>query len=114
MTTYETLRVVEPVALSRLHWFAIQEPANVFGELFDRAITRRRFLAQRTHDDCIEVTFEAAPDLRRIYATALVTGRGRSGPLPEVRAVRRGIRIDVENLVDYARVCGFTMGGTLP
>jgi acyl dehydratase len=61
-----------------------------------------------------EITFEAAPDLRRIYATALVTGRGTSGPLPDVRAVRRGIRVDVENLVDYARVCGFTVGATLP
>ena len=61
-----------------------------------------------------EITFEAAPDLRRIYATALVTGRGAAGPLPDARAVRRGVRVDVENLVDYARVCGFTVGATLP
>ena len=61
-----------------------------------------------------EITFEAAPDLKRIYATALVTGRGTAGPLPDVRAVRRGIRVDVEKLVDYARVCGFTVGATLP
>ncbi len=61
-----------------------------------------------------EITFEAAPDLKRIYATALVTGRATSGPLPDVRAVRSGIRVDLGNLVDYARLCGFTVGAALP
>ena len=61
-----------------------------------------------------EITFEAAPDLRRIYAAAVVTGRATSGPLPDVRAVRSGIGVDVGNLVDYARLCGFTVGAALP
>jgi acyl dehydratase len=61
-----------------------------------------------------EITFETAPDLKRIYATALVTGRRTTGPLPDASAVRSGIRVDVDNLVDYARVCGFTVGAALP
>ena len=61
-----------------------------------------------------EITFGAGPDLKRIYATALVTGRPTSGPLPDVRAVRSGIRVDLGNLVDYARMCGFTVGAALP
>lgn len=61
-----------------------------------------------------EITFERSPDLKRVYATAMVTGRATSGPLPDVRAARAGIRADLDNLVDYARVCGFTVGTTLP
>ena len=61
-----------------------------------------------------DITFDRAPDLRRIYASALLTGRGNSGGLPDAKAVRTGIRIDLDNLVDYARVCGFSVGGALP
>ena len=61
-----------------------------------------------------EITFDSAPDLKRVYAAAVITGRGASGDLPDVRAVRRGVRVDVDNLVDYARVCGFRVGGALP
>ncbi|GAA6527888.1 MaoC/PaaZ C-terminal domain-containing protein [Intrasporangium sp. DVR] len=62
-----------------------------------------------------EVRFDRAPDLRRIYASALVSGgRATSGPLPEVRAVRRGVRVDLDTLADYARVCGFPVGSALP
>lgn len=61
-----------------------------------------------------ELRFSSAPDLRRIYATALVAGRASSRPLPAVRAVRRDVRADVDTVVDYARVCGFPVGSALP
>jgi acyl dehydratase len=61
-----------------------------------------------------EIRFDSAPDLKRIYATALVTGRGSSNPLPDARAVRSDIRVDLDNLVEYARLCGFPFGGALP
>jgi acyl dehydratase len=62
-----------------------------------------------------EIVFDSAPDLRRIFARALLRrGPGPADELPDVRAVRHGIRIDVDHLVDYARMCGFTVGSTLP
>lgn len=61
-----------------------------------------------------ELTFDRAPDLKRIYAQA-VGRRGVGGDsLPDVVAVRRGVLVDPDRLVDYARVCGFTVGSTLP
>lgn len=61
-----------------------------------------------------EIIFDSPPDLRRLYATAIVTGRGTSRDLPDTRAVRRGVRVDVDDLVDYARLCGFPVGAALP
>lgn len=61
-----------------------------------------------------EIALDAAPDLKRIYATAVVTGRGSSGDLPDARAVRTGVRIDPDELVAYARVCGFDLRNELP
>jgi len=61
-----------------------------------------------------ELVFDSAPDLKRIYATALVTGRGTSGGLPDARAVRTGVCVDSDDLVAYARVCRFNLANTLP
>lgn len=61
-----------------------------------------------------EIVFDTAPDLKRIFARAVLRrGRGAEA-VPDVRALRHGIRIDVDHLVDYARVCGFTVGSSLP
>ncbi|MBW8730485.1 MAG: hypothetical protein JF622_05730, partial [Terrabacter sp.] len=61
-----------------------------------------------------EITLDAAPDLRRIYATAALRRGNASDSLPDVRWSRAGIRVDVDELVAYARVCRFPVSGTLP
>lgn len=61
-----------------------------------------------------ELTYETAPDLRRIYAAAALR-RGSGGEtLPDVRAARSGIRVDLADLAAYTRVCRFPLGNTLP
>ena len=61
-----------------------------------------------------EITLEAAPDLRRIYATAVLR-RGRSGDeLPDIRVSRPGVRVELADLTAYDRVCRFGVGNTLP
>jgi acyl dehydratase len=61
-----------------------------------------------------EIVFEATPDLKRILARAVLRRGGGGETVPDVRAVRRGVRIDVDHLLDYARVCGFTVSGSVP
>ncbi|WP_347354832.1 MaoC/PaaZ C-terminal domain-containing protein [Intrasporangium sp.] len=61
-----------------------------------------------------EILLDGPPDLRRIYATAALKRGGRQNRLPEVRAERRGVRVDPNNLARYAHACGFTFGGRLP
>ena len=61
-----------------------------------------------------EITLEGAPDLRRIYATAALRRGNASDTLPDVRWSRAGIRVDVDDLVAYSRVCRFPVSGTLP
>ena len=61
-----------------------------------------------------ELRFDRAPDLRRIYAATLITGRATTGPLPAVRAVRGAVRADLDHLADYAGLCGFRVGPALP
>jgi acyl dehydratase len=56
------------------------------------------------------------PSLPRLYATAALTARGRTGkgPLPE-RALRlAGVRVDRERLLRYQHLCGFQAGDLLP
>lgn len=58
--------------------------------------------------------FHDAPDLRRVFAQAVVNSR-RGGPdVPEVVAERRGVVVDASAVVDYAHLCGFTVGAALP
>jgi acyl dehydratase len=57
-----------------------------------------------------------APSLPRLYATAALTARGRTGTgsLPQ-RALRQAaVRVDRERLLGYQRLCGFPVGDTLP
>lgn len=61
-----------------------------------------------------EITLDRAPDLRRIYATAALRRGSSSDTLPDVRYSRAGIRVAVDDLVDYAHVCRFPVGGLLP
>lgn len=61
-----------------------------------------------------EIVLEQGPDLRRIYATAVLRRGSSSDTLPDVRYSRSGLRVDVDDLVAYARVCRFPVGGTLP
>jgi acyl dehydratase len=56
------------------------------------------------------LTFDEAPDLRRVFAGALA-GLRRHGPtLPDVVAVRGGVVVDPGAVVDYAHTCGFSLG----
>jgi len=61
-----------------------------------------------------EITLVGAPDLRRIYATAALRRGNASDTLPDVRYSRAGIRLEVDDVVAYARVCRFPVTGTLP
>lgn len=61
-----------------------------------------------------EITFDTAPELSRVYATAVLRRGSDSENLPDVRAVRRGIHVDVDDLAAYARVCRFGLSDTLP
>ncbi|BBG05230.1 MULTISPECIES: MaoC family dehydratase [Pseudonocardia] len=56
------------------------------------------------------------PALGPLYAAAAVRTAlpGRAATLPDRALVRRGIEVDPAHLVDYARVCGFRVGDTLP
>jgi len=61
-------------------------------------------------------TLPQPPSLPRLYATAALTARGRSGrgPLPE-RALRlSGVRVDRDRLLRYQHLCGFPAGDVLP
>jgi acyl dehydratase len=61
-----------------------------------------------------QIVLDDAPDLRRIYATAALH-RGRAGgDLPDVAVSRARVSVDLDNLVAYSRLCGFTVEGTLP
>src|SRR5215217_4102874 len=61
-----------------------------------------------------EVTLGSAPDLRRLYATAALRRGNAGGTLPDVRYSRAGIRVGIDDLVAYARLCRFPVVGTLP
>ncbi len=60
------------------------------------------------------LSFEQSPDLRPIFVKALLNGRCTAKMLPETVAERRGVVVDLGHVVDYACVCGFTVGSSLP
>lgn len=60
------------------------------------------------------LAFSQAPDLKRIYAAAVVNGRHTGSTLPDVVAERREVLVEPAAVVDYARVCGFTVGAQPP
>ncbi len=57
---------------------------------------------------------DGPPDLRRIYATAVLRRGSSSEELPDVEVSRSGVHVAVPDLVAYSRVCGFTVDGILP
>lgn len=57
---------------------------------------------------------DEAPNLPALFARAAVTARGRGGDLPAARLARAGVAAEPGRLADYARVCGFPLGDTLP
>jgi acyl dehydratase len=61
-------------------------------------------------------TLRQAPSLPRLYATAALTARGRSGkgPLPERELRLPDVRVDRERLLRYQHLCGFPVGDLLP
>lgn len=61
-----------------------------------------------------EITFEGPPDLRRVYAAAALKRGADHDRLPDLRAVRRGVTVDTDNLARYAHACGFPLGERLP
>lgn len=60
------------------------------------------------------LTFERTPDLKGLFARALVNGRVRGTTVPDVTAQRTGVQIEVDHVVDYCRVCGFGVGTAVP
>lgn len=61
-----------------------------------------------------EIVLDGPPDLRRIYATAALKRGADRRALPELRVVRRGVKVDVDNLAKYAHACRFTFTDRLP
>ncbi|MDN5794949.1 MAG: hypothetical protein L0H79_04280 [Intrasporangium sp.] len=61
-----------------------------------------------------EIILDGPPDLRRIYATAALKRGADQDRLPDVRVLRRGVRVDRDNLARYAHACRFTFSDRLP
>ena len=57
---------------------------------------------------------DGAPAMGPLFARAALTARGRGGDLPDSRLARTGVTVDAGQLADYARVCRFPLGDTLP
>ncbi|GAA1896819.1 MaoC/PaaZ C-terminal domain-containing protein [Lapillicoccus jejuensis] len=60
------------------------------------------------------LTYGRSPDLPALFAKAVVTGRFGGGAVPPTTAQRRGVAVDLDHLVDYAHLLGFTVGSALP
>lgn len=58
--------------------------------------------------------YDTAPGLPRLFADAVANGRFTGSTVPEVVAERRGIRVDVSAVADYAHLCGFGLGAHPP
>lgn len=61
-----------------------------------------------------ELIFEQPPELRRLYASALLRRGARRTELTDVRVVRPAVAIDPAVVLDYARLCRFTVGSAVP
>lgn len=59
-------------------------------------------------------TLDAAPTLGLLYGRAVLTARSGGDTLPDTVLELPGVRIDADALADYARVCGFAVGGDVP
>jgi acyl dehydratase len=61
-----------------------------------------------------EIVLDGPPDLRRIYARAALKRGADRERLPELCVIRRGVTVDPDNLVKFARACRFTLSERLP
>ena len=59
-------------------------------------------------------TLDAQPAMAALLVRAALTARGRGGDLPATRLAREGVQVDPGRLADYAAVCRFPLGDTLP
>lgn len=59
-------------------------------------------------------TLDAPPTLGVLYGRALLTARSGGATLPDRRLELAGVRIDADDVADYAGVCGFAVGGVVP
>lgn len=60
------------------------------------------------------LTFDRAPDLRVIFAKAVIPSRSRSRTLPAVTATRSGVPVDGAHVSRFARLCGIVLHDHLP
>lgn len=60
------------------------------------------------------LTFERAPDLRVVFAKAVLPSRRRGRTLPAVAARRSAVRVDASHVSRFARFCGFVLRDHLP
>lgn len=60
------------------------------------------------------LTFDTAPDLRLIFAKAVLPSRSRRKTLPSAVATRSSVAVDASHVSRFARMCGFVLGGDLP
>ncbi|WP_265445753.1 MaoC/PaaZ C-terminal domain-containing protein [Flexivirga meconopsidis] len=62
------------------------------------------------------IELKSAPSLGKLYAKAVASSRGRRGKggLPDVKVVRKGVKVDPSALADYDHVCGYTLREELP
>ena len=60
------------------------------------------------------LSFQSEPDLTRLFASAVVNGRHTAAVLPEVSAERTRVVVAAVAIVDYAHVCGFSVGAHPP
>ncbi|MFD6860418.1 MaoC/PaaZ C-terminal domain-containing protein [Rhodococcus sp. NPDC060086] len=65
-----------------------------------------------------EIELSASPSILDVYGRAVLSALpvvGASGDsLPDDTLVLRGLRVDPDNLAEYAKVCGLRFGDTLP
>ncbi len=59
-------------------------------------------------------TFHEAPSLARVFVKAALAGKKSGSTLPDSELVLSGHEVDREHLMDYQRLCGFTVDDVLP
>ncbi len=60
------------------------------------------------------LTFDAAPDLRPLFVKAVLSGRFGGSSVPDVSARLSGVQPIPDHVVDYAHLCGFSVGASVP
>jgi len=64
------------------------------------------------------IELDSSPSVLDVYSRAVLSALpvvgAKGGTLPDDTLVLRGLRVDPDNLAEYAKVCGLTFGDTLP